>query len=497
MVKFVVYIFVIQREIMAKCEETTLKNQNNLLREIINGSWNAIGIIALDSSIKFVNKAFLPVLGYSEAELLKMKLIDIVLPKSKKPFFKLLKENQKNQYKNRLTIGCLRKDNQLVYLDIVIKLINNKAFIINAHDVTSDVAEQYLINKFIVQYHIDKNGKIIKVSEAFSRISGYPENKLFHTNYATLIHPSTREDVRRDFISHIEKGKPWKGMLALKKQDKNPFYVDFISKPTKNKYGDVLGHSAVMMDISSEIYLQKKEVILQEQLIDGEEKLSIMADTMRTVAHEWRQPLNAISLAAQGLLFDLDFNEDINKEVVSEVLQQIAKSTEGLSKVIENFQSITELKGSKKLRNIKDIISEALRISNLDDVDFIKEEHLYTKKFRTYPKELMNAISSILINAKEVTANINNKIIFIKSYEQNNHIVCEISNNGGHIPQEIKDKIFTPYFSTKKEKNGVGLSLYICKVIIELHLKGSIEVFNSGTNIVTFKLSLPIEGLEE
>lgn len=473
------------------------KNQNAVLKEMINGSWNGIGIISLESKFIYINKAFSPILGYSESELLNLNLTNIILPKSKDPFLELLKENITNQYNNRITIGCLRKDNQIVHLDIVIKLMSNKKmFVINAADVTADVAEQHLLNKFIVQYHIDKNGKILKASEAFYRISGYLDTELLIKSHEELIHNSTTQKVKESFISNINNGKAWKGILGLKKKDSKPFYVDFISKPTKNKYGDIIGHTAVMMDITSELQLQKNEEILQEKVHDGEEKLAIISDTMRTVAHEWRQPLNTISLDAQALLFDLDFDEDISTDNMKDKLGNISQNTQDLSSIIENFQSITEFKGSKKKRNIKDILQEALKISQLDDREFVKETYNETTSFRTYPQELALAISSILINAREITAAKEDKQINITSSQIDNNIICELSNNGGHIPEDLIEKIFTPYFSTKDEKNGVGLSLYNCKIIIELHLKGKIEVLNLPNNIVMFKLSFPIGALE-
>ena len=473
------------------------KNQNAVLKEMINGSWNGIGIISLESKFIYINKAFSPVLGYSEAELLKLNLSDIILPKSKVPFMALLEENITNQYNNRITVGCLRKDNQIVYLDVVIKLMSNKKmFVLNASDVTQDVAEQHLINKFIVQYHIDKKGNLIKASEAFYRISGYSMSELVYTPYTDILHNSNDQKIIDDLFAHISYGKAWKGILRLKKKDSSIFYVDFISKPTKNKYGDVIGHTAVMMDITSEIELQKNEEILQEKVNDGEEKLAIISDTMRTVAHEWRQPLNTISLDAQSLLFDLDFDEDVSKENMEEKLGNISKNTQDLSSIIENFQSITELKGSKKKRNIKDILQESLKISELDEQEFVIETYNDTTSFRTYPKELSLAISSILINAKEITANKEDKKITITASQVDNNIICDLSNNGGNIPDDILDKIFTPYFSTKDEKNGVGLSLYNCKIIIELHLKGKIEVINLPNDEVTFRLTFPMGALE-
>ena len=72
-------------------------------------------------------------------------------------------------------------------------------------------------------------------------------------------------------------------------------------------------------------------------------------------------------------------------------------------------------------------------------------------------------------------------------------IIIEISNNGGNIPEDLLEKIFTPYFSTKKTRNGVGLSLYIAKMIVELHLKGQILVENQPLNTVVFKVILPMD----
>ncbi len=475
-----------------------LKNQNNILKEMINGSWNAIGIIDLETSFKYINKAFSPFFGYSESELLTMKLIDLILPKEKDPFLNLLKENLTNEYQNRIAIGCLRKDNSLVYLEVFIKLMSNKKnFVINANDITIDIAEKKLINQFIIQFHIDRDGNITKASDAFYKISGFSYEQLIYTSYAKLISPKTDKEVIVNFIESIKKGKNWNGDLVLNKADGSVFYVNLACKQVKNKYGDVVGHDAVMMDMTSELTLQKNKDMLQEKLVDEEEKLAIMTETMRTVAHEWRQPLNIISLEAQGLAFELDFTDNFDKNYIKERLESISASTEKLSNIINNFQSVTELRGSKKKRTIKDIFLDAIQISDLYEKEFIHEEHLETKSFRTYPKELATALSTILVNAKDQVQKIDHGKINIKTYEKNNQIICEISNNGGEIPADIIDKIFTPYFSTKEERNGIGLSLYTCKIIIELHLKGKIEAKNLDKDWVLFTVTLPIGALEE
>ena len=111
----------------------------------------------------------------------------------------------------------------------------------------------------------------------------------------------------------------------------------------------------------------------------------------------------------------------------------------------------------------------------------------------TFPNALSKSISQILDNANDAILlhhpkNVN---ITIKTYNQNKNTIFEISNEAGHISSDILENIFTPYFSTKIQNNGVGLSLYNCKMIIELHLKGTIEVFNLALKQVMFKITLP------
>jgi PAS domain S-box-containing protein len=467
-----------------------LLNQNNILKDVINSSWNALGVISLHGEFKFVNNAFVPILGYSHGELLKMSLKDILLQEYIKPFEELLSDNLKNQYINTITVGCKRKDNQFVYLNIVINLMSNKRlFVVNIHEVTSSVNEKKLIDQFIIKFNMDNDGNLLDASKAFYRLTGYSYDKIVYNNYKSIL---IEDENYADFTHSIQNSKSWSGSIQIQKQDNKILTVDLVCNPTKNKYGDIIGFSSVMIDMTNQQQLLAHEEFLEKKLIDEEQKLNIMSETIRTVAHEWRQPLNTISLDAQSLAFDLEYDDEINKENVKEKLEGISKSTKKLSEVIESFQTITEPKGDKKLKNIKDILTDALIVSKLDDKDYVKQKHQNTRDFKTYPKELTNAITSILVNAHEFTSLIDSPSIILETYEINNKIICEISNNGGHIPNDTKEKIFTPYFSTKKEKNGVGLSLYLCKMIIELHLHGSIEITNIDNNFVKFKLTLPI-----
>jgi len=475
-------------------DESALKKQNSVLKDILNSSWDGIAIISLDCQFVFVNKALIPMCSYKENELLKMNFLDLLEEDDANDFKKLLKANIEKSYDNKISLSAKRSDGKTIYIRVSVQLMSNKKmFVLNITDITESLTKDKLVNQFIVRIQISKDGIIDYVSDAFYKMTEFTTEELISSNYVDLLSPMTIPFQKDALVKNIASGENWSGKLVLKKHDGSTFNVDAVCNTIENKYGDVTGFAIVMTNTSS--FTAQDEAELKKMLVDESEKLAIMSDTMRTVAHEWRQPLNAISLGAQELIFELDFEDDIQKDNIKEKLDDISKNTYELSEVIEHFQAITDLSGSKKKRNIKEMVNEAVKVADISS-SIINVEHNETKAFRTYPKELVIALSSILTNAKEITSNVQNPNITIHSYDDGRNIVCELSNNGGHINEDIIDKIFAPYFSTKEIKNGVGLSLYICKVIVELHLRGSIAVQNIDEDVVMFKLKFPKGALE-
>ena len=472
-----------------------VKKQSLVLKEILNASWDGIAIISKESKFIYINKAIIPLFAYSEKEILTTNFTDLLDENGKLEFNQLLESIAENTYKNKRTFTCKRKDEKNIYVSVSLKLMSNKQmFVLNISDITESMSQDILVDTFLIQIDFNNEGFITHVSEAFLKLTSYSKDNIIGISYTDLLAsmtvPFQKQNLEKAIIDKVN----CEAKLVIKSNDNTTFNAQATVRTIINKYGDVIGFSMILINTSS--IKSTQEIQLKKMLIDEEEKLSIMSETMRTVAHEWRQPLNNISLTAQELLFEIDFEDEVPKEDIKKHLDAISSSTQDLSAIIENFQEITELKGSKKKRNIKEIITEALKIADIYG-PFVKINDEPTKAFRTYPKELASAVSSILINAKEITLDKEDKEISIHTFDDGENIVCELSNNGGHIPSDIIEKIFTPYFSTKEEKNGVGLSLYVCKIIIELHLKGTIMVNNEDDDIVKFTLKFPKGALEE
>jgi nitrogen fixation/metabolism regulation signal transduction histidine kinase len=102
-----------------------------------------------------------------------------------------------------------------------------------------------------------------------------------------------------------------------------------------------------------------------------------------------------------------------------------------------------------------------------------------------YPNEIMQVILNLLKNSEYnfLDKYTEKPEIMITTFNRNNKTIVSICDNGGGIPANIAKKIFEPYFSTKSEKNGTGLGLYMSKIIIEEHHNGSLMMKNRNDGV--------------
>jgi len=488
-----------------------LKSNNKELREIVNNSWDGIAIIDKTSKLVYVNNAFSPILGFSKEEFLSKKFTSFILDEHKEDFENLMQENIINKYKSQVQVICKRNDSQKVYLQVTISLmLSGEFFVINARDITKQISDDEILDNYVISNHTDINGIITKVSKAFCLLSGFTKDELIGKSHSCMKHPDMDKSVYNDLWKTIRNGNDWSGKVKNLKKSGDFFWVDVKIKPIYNKYGDITGYTALMFDITNELLLKDDKKTLEseidvaqdtikqkDKILVHQSKLAIMAETLQMVSHEWRQPLNLISIQAQKIELDYSLNDEINENELFETLSNIKDKANELSNTIEDFQSFVNLKSERKLSNTTKIIEKALKIFNNDfqskEINFIQDIQ-NDIDFETYANELSTVLVNIFINAKEaiIRHDIQNSKITLKEYTRDDIINFEISDNGGGIDEEIIDKIFEPYYSTKEEQHGVGLGLYMCKTIIEMHFNGSISIKNQNDG-VTVHITLPIK----
>jgi signal transduction histidine kinase len=232
----------------------------------------------------------------------------------------------------------------------------------------------------------------------------------------------------------------------------------------------------------------------QQLLMIHQSRHAQMGEMISMIAHQWRQPLNILSLISQSILFKYESNK-LDDKMIKELINKGDKQINAMSKTIDDFRNFFKPNKSKVEFIVNDILNQVIDILNpllLDNNIKTTIKFQENIKIIGYPNEFAQALINIITNSKDalVENNISNKRIIITLKQLNKETIIEILDNAGGIDNNIISNIFQPYFSTKLEKNGTGLGLYMSKLIIEDEMKGRIKVINKkgGTNVsLTFK----------
>ncbi|WP_457749948.1 FIST N-terminal domain-containing protein [Sulfurimonas sp.] len=235
------------------------------------------------------------------------------------------------------------------------------------------------------------------------------------------------------------------------------------------------------------------DIKVKDNIISQQSKLAQMGEMVNMIAHQWRQPLNAISASAIQLSMQNDMDL-VTSEKISETTLFIENMAQEMSNTINDFMNFTKPANEKEFIKVKIIIDDILHLMGAQlknhNIDFLIdiEDDL---AILTYRKDLEHILINLISNARDAFEDCDNddKKILLKSYSKNNYCIIKVIDNAGGIDSIILDRIFEPYFTTKEQGKGTGLGLYMSKKMIKENLNGDINV-KSLDNGAEFTITL-------
>ena len=254
-------------------------------------------------------------------------------------------------------------------------------------------------------------------------------------------------------------------------------------------------------ELNEKIKIEMKKNEEKTRISIQQSRMASMGEMLENIAHQWRQPLSTISVAASGIEIKKELNI-LNDEDLSDSLRHIKNATQYLSNTIDDFRNFFVKDKIPSNINIRNTLNKTIDLisSTLAKEEITLIRNIQNINFTSYENELIQVLMNIFINAKDALANRKSEkliIVVIKQIEDN--LVIKIKDNAGGVDSSIIDKIFEPYFTTKHQFNGTGIGLYMSKLIVEKHLIGEISVknidfiFNSKTyRGALFELVLPL-----
>ncbi|MEM5946982.1 ATP-binding protein [Spirochaetia bacterium 38H-sp] len=318
---------------------------------------------------------------------------------------------------------------------------------------------------------IDQNHNMFYINPAASGMI----DKKNDLKKGTAIHNIITEEISpksAQILNSIYTGKKrqWTGVPFGK-----AMFTDIRVYPLVEKE-DFLGHIIIIEDKSKEYHIQ--------EYLSSTEKSFATAEIAAEVAHEINNPLGIINTYIEVLKL---------QELPESANEKLGKIQKEITRIQDFISSLTQI-AEKKLETKKEVDI----VSLIKDTIFLFQHIFDNKKINVSTHFSHNKIvltgdegrlKQLLINLvlNSVEAILHGGFIKISAEENDNNIIVKIHDNGHGIPDDIKEKIFTPFFSTKLGKKTTGLGLAVCEHIASLH-NAKIEVDSKPGEYTCFSI---------
>ncbi len=493
MIIFISMLMIIQRK------TKVLDNERKWFKSITDNLVEGLYVMDSKAKINYINPNACKILGYKEEEILgknahtlfhshylnnNMKQEDCTIFKgvmkdkyftSKKEYFKNAKgENIPVAVNSKLALSSNRGMEIVTsFSDISIqKELEDKSNLLIK-------ALESSINCIVIT---DKDAYVQWANPAFEELTGFKTSEIMGKNPKEFISSKkqTQEFYEQMWGTILDK-KPWKGELINKKKDGTLYDEELIITPVLDEKEEITNFIAIKQDITHRklLALEKEE---KDKIFFQQSKLAAMGEMLGNIAHQWRQPLSAISTAATGIKLQKEMN-CLSDEDFNYAMNIINNSAQNLSSTIDDFKGFFDPNNDKKkyfllsgmIDKVFNIIGQQFItqdieiIKNIEDITILSLEN-----------ELIQVLLNILNNAKDALLKLKDKkrLLFINAYTKDNFVIIEIKDNAEGIKEEIIGRIFEPYFTTKHQSQGTGMGLYMSQNIVKNYLNGTLDVYN-------------------
>ena len=340
---------------------------------------------------------------------------------------------------------------------------------------------------------IDRDSyEIVDMNQRAKDVYGYRVQELYGTSFLELGDPDDDEVISG--LRHLSKEH---SMLFSKRRHYKkggiPFFVNIIVS-----YAEYGGKNVLIANTTDITEIVEKET----QLIQAS-KMTTLGVMAAGMAHEINQPLNVIQICAdyfqKVLKKGLSIPEEDLKSMANDIVENVARASKVI-KHVRDFARQTEVVRNKLFINepIKDIfkvLGHQLKVHQIelnldldDNIPPIMADH--NRIEQVFINLVTNAIDAMDEKAARYEKGSFDKILTIKSFQENGYVAVTVKDTGIGMSEEVKEKLFEPFFTTKKTGKGTGLGVSISYGIIKDY-EGKIEVITKEGVGTTFKVKFP------
>ena len=461
----------------------------------------AVGIAHVNADGQFlrVNEKLCQLLGFTRDEMMSINFKSITHPDDIKKSIEFLHQLLSGNL-NHATIEkrYIRKDGSFIWGNLTTTVIRNpdnefKYFI----SVIEDITERKQLEERRKLYWeifanskdgialIDPEGRYLEQNPAHKALLGYSDEEI--RGKTPAIHLG--EEIFAKIAGDLEKRGNYRGEVASTRKDGSTAYIDLSAFPVWNESGELACFVGIKRDITDRKRMENE--LLQQS------KMAVIGQMAAWVAHEIRNPLFGISSVAQILARDLAKKPQL-KELVESMLSEISR----LNKLLESLLLYTQPRRIElEAANLKKLCEETFELqTGIVSSKNLKISTAFAPPDTEIPMDrdqMKQVLLNLFLNAAQASPDNGTIVVESKIHLSSTPFwTFSITNQGEPIQPVHLSSIFQPFFSTKKD--GFGLGLSVCRKIVEDH-GGTIQCESSkqhGTTF-TFRIPLPLDLTEK
>lgn len=358
--------------------------------------------------------------------------------------------------------------------------------------------------------YFDTSGRYIVANQRYADTFAMPLERIEGSHFSSVL-PAALAQAHAPYIARCLAGEAVTFEEASDVGAAQPIYTTGTYVPVRDSEGTIIGGVVAVTDISSlkqaeaalkelntnleqRVRQQTEENLLKERLLLQQSRHAAMGEMISAIAHQWRQPLNALALTLANIKDSFEFGE-LDQGVMSEAMATGNRLIQKMSTTIDDFRNFFRPRQLKEKFHVDTAIHDAAKLvaaslSN-SNIELLLD---CAEGLETYgaANELGQAVLNLIVNAKD--ASLERKIaaprIVVSLKRRGEEALITVEDNAGGIDSQVVERIFDPYFTTKAM--GTGIGLYMARIIVERHLSGRIAFANTGEG-ARFTIAFPLK----
>jgi PAS domain S-box-containing protein len=338
-------------------------------------------------------------------------------------------------------------------------------------------------------------------------------------SYSSIIHPADLNRVTREVRDNCAGGaEQFRLEYRILTKGGEIRWINEHTNVERNASGRIDCFQGIVIDVTdqklAEEELQRQKLLLEELnrtleerareevaknrekdlMLIQQNRQAALGEILDHIAHQWKQPLNIISLVTY-LLKD---NHSLNRDEVDQTADKVLDQVEYMSQTIDVFRDFYRPDNEKSVFVIQEGIERAISFImpalKIESVKVEIEADPGVAGFG-YPKEFVQVILNIASNARDAfrERRVEKRRLTIRAFSEDSWAVVTVTDNAGGICEENITSVFDMNFTTRELSGGSGVGLYMSKSIIERHMGGGLSAANVAEG-ARFTIKLPISG---